>query len=77
VFTAVDAFFAPVVTRVVTYGLALPPGPAKYVRHLLDVPAVREWVAAGVAEDFRDAAHEDEILAQGELLEDSRAPVSR
>jgi glutathione S-transferase len=62
---------------VVTYGLALPPVPAKYVRHLLDVSAVREWVAAGVAEDFRDAAHDDEILAQGELLGDSRAPVSR
>jgi glutathione S-transferase len=77
VFTAVDAFFAPVATRVVTYGLALPPGPAKYVQQLLDVPAAREWVAAGVAEDFRDAAHDDEILAQGELLKDLRAPVSR
>jgi glutathione S-transferase len=76
-FTAVDAFFAPVATRVVTYGLALPPGPAGYVQRLLEVPAVREWIAAGIAEDFRDAGHDDEILAQGELIEDLRAPVAR
>jgi glutathione S-transferase len=75
-FTAVDAFFAPVATRVVTYGLALPTPAATYVGRLMVVPAVRQWVADGIAEDFRDPAHEDEILAQGTLLADLRAPVS-
>ena len=74
-FTAVDAFFAPVASRVVTYGLAMPTQAATYVGRLMVVPAVQEWVADGIAEDFRDTVHEDEILAQGTLLADLRAPV--
>jgi glutathione S-transferase len=74
-FTAVDAFFAPVATRVQTYGLSLPPKAAAYVGRLLEVPAVGEWIAAGIAENFRDAPHESEILAAGVLLADMRAPV--
>jgi glutathione S-transferase len=75
-FTAVDAFFAPVATRVQTYGLSLPPKAAAYVGRLLEVPAVSEWIAAGIAEDFRDAPHEAEILASGVLLADMRAPAA-
>lgn len=74
-FTAVDAFFAPVVTRVQTYGLPLPARAAAYVGRMLEVPAVGEWIAGGIAEDFRDVAHENDILAQGVLLADLRAPV--
>ncbi|MET0281562.1 MAG: glutathione S-transferase family protein [Steroidobacteraceae bacterium] len=76
-FTAVDAFFAPVATRIQTYGLTMPAASAAYVQRLLDVPAVKEWIAAGEAETFRDAGHEDEILAQGALLEDRRAAEQR
>jgi glutathione S-transferase len=75
-FTAVDAFFAPVATRVQTYGLPLPPQAAAYVGRLLEVPAVAEWIAGGIAETFRDAPHEGEILAQGVLLSDLRAPAA-
>jgi glutathione S-transferase len=75
-FTAVDAFFAPVATRVQTYGLSLPPRAAAYVGRLLEVPAVAEWIAAGIAENFRDAPHEEEILASGVLLADMRAPAA-
>jgi glutathione S-transferase len=74
-FTAVDAFFAPVATRVQTYGLSLPPKAAAYVGRLLEVPSVGEWIAAGIAETFRDTPHESEILASGVLLADMRAPV--
>jgi glutathione S-transferase len=76
-FTAVDAFFAPVAARVQTYLLPLPEVAAAYVQRLLAVPAVQEWMVAGEAETFRDPGHEDEILAQGELLEDRRAPELR
>jgi glutathione S-transferase len=76
-FTAVDAFFAPVAARVQTYLLPLPAAAAAYVQRVLAVPAVNEWMMAGEAETFRDAGHEDEILAQGELLEDRRAPEQR
>jgi len=74
-FTAVDAFFAPVATRVQTYGLSLPPKAAAYVGRLLEVQAVAEWIAAGIAENFRDAPHEQEILASGVVLADLRAPA--
>jgi glutathione S-transferase len=72
-FTAVDAFFAPVATRIQTYGLAVPQPAADYVQRLLAVPAVQEWIAAGIAETWRDAPHEVEILSMGTLLEDRRA----
>jgi glutathione S-transferase len=75
-FSAVDAFFAPVATRVQTYGLPLPVQAALYVGRLLDEPAVVEWIAAGIAENFRDPGHEDEILTHGVLLADLRAPAA-
>jgi glutathione S-transferase len=70
--TAVDAFFAPVATRVQTYGLALAPAAAAYAHRLLAVPAVMEWIAAGIAETFRDAGHEADIEVHGTVLEDRR-----
>ncbi len=44
-FTAADAFYAPVATRFRTYTVALPPAAQRYVDALLDLSAVREWVA--------------------------------
>ena len=74
-FTAVDAFFAPVAYRVQTYGLQLSPGPAAYAQRLLEVAAMRQWYAAALAENFRDAPHEAEILEIASVLEDLRAPA--
>ncbi len=74
-FTAVDAFFVPVASRVLTYALPLPAQAAGYVGRLLELPAVKEWMTAGIAEDFRDADHEEEVLTQGVLLQDLRAPA--
>jgi glutathione S-transferase len=74
-FTAVDAFFAPVAYRVQTYGLELSPAAAAYARRLLEVPAMREWYAAALAENFRDAPHEVEMLEMATVLEDLRAPT--
>ena len=72
-FTAVDAFFAPVAYRVQTYGLELSPEAAAYAQRLLQVPAMREWYAAGLAENFRDAPHEAEMFETATVLEDLRA----
>ena len=72
-FTAVDAFFAPVASRIQTYGLVLENPAAAYARHLLQHEAVREWMEAGVRETWRDAPHETDCLANGELLQDLRA----
>ncbi len=73
-FTAVDAFFAPVATRVQTYGLALSQPAAQYVQQLLHFPPVVEWIDAGIAEPWRDAGHEVDVLAHGEVTQDLRAP---
>jgi glutathione S-transferase len=72
--TAVDAFFAPVATRVQTYDLKLAPPAMQYVQQLLDFPPVVEWINAGMAEPWRDAGHEDEMLALGRITQDLRAP---
>jgi glutathione S-transferase len=68
--TAVDAFFAPVVFRVQTYGLALG---ASYVKHMLGVPAMQRWYADSLAETWREPDHEGEITRTGTVLEDLRA----
>ena len=44
-FTAADAFYAPVATRFRTYAVALPPAAQRYADALLDLSAVREWMA--------------------------------
>jgi glutathione S-transferase len=73
-FTAVDAFFAPVAYRVQTYGLELGPAAAAYARRLLELAAMREWYAAALAERWRDAPHEAEMLEMANVIEDLRAP---
>lgn len=72
-FTAVDAFFAPVVLRIQTYDLEVRPGTRHYVERMLALPAMRDWYAAGLAETWRHAAHEADIPRYGVVLEDLRA----
>lgn len=52
-FGVVDAMFAPLVTRLVTYGIAVEPEVRAYVDAVMAHPAVREWIEAAEAEaDF-------------------------
>ena len=71
-FTAVDAFYAPVVFRLRTYGIALDEKAAAYVRHMLASEAMRQWEAAALQESWREASHEEEALAAGTVLSDLR-----
>lgn len=71
-FTAVDAFFAPVAFRFQTYGLSLTGAAQEYFVRLLNLPAMQEWYASGLAETWREPEHEQEILAAGKLLADLR-----
>jgi glutathione S-transferase len=41
-----DAMYAPVVTRFVTYDVHLDPDIVDYCRRILDLPEMREWIAA-------------------------------
>jgi glutathione S-transferase len=72
-FSAADAFFAPVATRIQTYGLPVTERAGRYAALLLQQPAVVEWIKGGIAEKWRDVPHEKDILASGEVLEDLRA----
>ena len=72
-FTAVDAFFAPVAFRFQTYGLSLTGAAQDYLTRLLNLPAMQEWYASGLAETWREPEHEQEILAAGKLLADLRS----
>ena len=49
-FSLADAFFAPVVTRFNTYGVALPPALSAYCERVTRHPAVARWIEAAQAE---------------------------
>jgi len=72
-FTAVDAFFGPVAFRVQTYDLPLSDAARAYVARLLDLPAMRDWYAAALAETWRDPSHDQELTRVGTIVEDLRA----
>src|SRR5258707_3703233 len=45
-----DAMFAPVATRFVTYDVKLDAASAGYVRTIMDMPAMKEWIKAAKTE---------------------------
>lgn len=52
-FSIADAYFAPVVMRIVTYGLPVPPAVADYVARVCALPGVKAWIDDALAEqDF-------------------------
>ena len=54
-FTVADAYFAPVCSRLRTYGLPLPADIAAYVDRVLALPGVAAWVDGALQEaDFLD-----------------------
>jgi glutathione S-transferase len=72
-FTAVDAFFAPVVFRIQCHQLPLSPLAQTYQASMLEFPAMREWYTAALEEPWREAAHEIEIANCGSIIADYRA----
>lgn len=71
-FTAVDAFFAPVVFRIESFHLALSQRARGYQAFLLDFPAMRQWYAAAIEEPWRDHSHERDIVNSGSIVADYR-----
>lgn len=72
VFTAADAFYAPVAFRIRTYGLDVGAGQV-WVDHVLGHPAMRQWEAEALAEAWREESHEAELGAAGDVTADFRA----
>jgi glutathione S-transferase len=60
-FSIADAFFAPVVSRFKTYGVALAPALQAYCDRVLAHPAVRRWIDEALAETEVAGKHEDEL----------------
>ncbi|KAK3308098.1 uncharacterized protein B0T15DRAFT_97488 [Chaetomium strumarium] len=77
-FTAVDAFYAPVVLRLQTYGGALERMGEEargYVQRMLELDGIREWVEEALKETGREVLHDAENV-EGEgrrLVADLRA----
>lgn len=71
-FSAVDAFFAPVVFRAQTYQLPMSISASNYLETILNLPAMRAWYDAALLEPWREPAHEQEVLDAGKLLADLR-----
>ncbi len=73
----VDAFYCPVAYRVRTYGIAADgQAPPQYAQRLLDLPAMREWEQAALAETWREVDHEAEALQVGVVTADYRVPAA-
>ncbi len=70
-FSAVDAFFAPVAWRVRTYGLDVGKGQA-WVDQIIAHPAMQQWEAEALAESWREASHEADLRACGDVTADYR-----
>ena len=51
-FSIADGMYAPVATRFTTYGVKLPPVPAAYVKTMMNLPAMQEWIAAAKQEPW-------------------------
>ena len=71
-FTIADAFFAPVVFRIRTFGLTMGPLGTAWVDHMLALPAMLEWESEALAEPWREESHEAELIAAGTLIADYR-----
>ncbi|WP_159567359.1 glutathione S-transferase family protein [Budvicia diplopodorum] len=72
IFTAVDAFFAPVAFRLQSYDLTLSPTALAYADRLRNLPAMVQWQQAALKEVWREEDHERESLDRGTLLQDLR-----
>jgi len=72
-FTAVDAFYAPVAFRLQTYGVSVGEMGDAYAARLLELPAMQQWYAQALAEDWRDLPHEADSRAVGTITADLRA----
>ncbi|HLT63999.1 MAG TPA: glutathione S-transferase family protein [Pseudohongiella sp.] len=71
-FTAVDAFYAPLMFRVQTYGLQLEPEAMAYIQHMLAQPAMQQWYNEALHETWRDRTHEVYVTRYGRIVEDLR-----
>lgn len=71
-FTAIDAFFAPVIFRIQTYGLPMNDAAGTYVQHMLQQATIQQWQDQALAEPWVESEHEAGAMAAGQVIEDKR-----
>ncbi|WP_025733120.1 glutathione S-transferase family protein [Carnimonas nigrificans] len=74
-FSAVDAFFAPVVFRCVGYGLPLSAPCQSYIKHMLALDSMQQWLSAALKESPEEG-HEADSRAYAEIVADKRSNTS-
>ena len=74
-FSAVDAFYAPVVFRLQTYGLKLDEACQDYMNRILELPAMQRWHQMACQDTWRDPDHEAEIVRVADIHLDLRQPA--
>ena len=71
-FSAVDAFFAPVVFRYQTFELPITDGALAYCKSILALENMRLWEEQALKEPWRDEDHENELAQLATVIEDKR-----
>ena len=71
-FTAVDAFYAPVVFRIQTYGLKLSQPSHDYIAKILSLNSMQKWYHQALQETWREPGHEQEAQDCGKVIKDYR-----
>lgn len=74
-FTLADAFFAPVVFRIRTFGIDVGSVGTAWVEHMLALRPMLDWEEQALAEPWREESHEAELLAAGSITADYRKPI--
>ncbi|MET0184376.1 MAG: glutathione S-transferase family protein [Achromobacter sp.] len=76
-FTAVDAFFAPVVFRLQTYGLSVGAEGDAYAARILALESMQTWYAEALDETTTEASHEADVLSVGTITHDFRVTAKQ
>ena len=70
--TKLGGHLAPVAFRVRTYGLDVGTAGQAWVDHILAHPSMLQWEAEALSESWREAGHEAELRAAGQVIADYR-----
>jgi glutathione S-transferase len=71
-FTAVDAFYAPVIFRIQTFSLQFSDIAIGYAERILKLRSMVLWKKMAITEPWRDLAHEKEVKLLGKVTLDLR-----
>ena len=71
-YSAVDAFYAPVVSRFKSYDIEVSNTSMAYMKHMLATQSLMRWYDEALNEPFREYHHEEEISQWGHVISDDR-----